>query len=399
MKRNKIKIGLFGFGCVGQGLFNVLEKTPGLKAEIVKICVKNRDKKRQLSSEYFTFDKNELLNHPEINVIVELIDDSEEAFNIISTAIRNNKAVVTANKKMVSEHLEELICLQSDNKISLLYEAACCASIPLIRNFEEYYDNDLIYSFNGIINGTTNFILTEMFRNGKQFKEALGFAQLNGYAESNPLLDIEGYDSKYKLCILLTHAFGLTINPEEIFNLGIQKINNFDVKFAHEKRGKIKLIARAQKLKSGGIAAFVMPELIYENDELFVVDGINNGIVTENYFADRNIFIGKGAGAFPTAAAVLSDLSALSYDYKYEYKKKLQAKNVFIDNDFFINVYVRFNRTDEVHLTQFEEVFAKYDSKEYSYVTGKINFGKLIKTEWINKKSVNVILLNDKIEL
>jgi homoserine dehydrogenase len=278
-----------------------------------------------------------------------------------------------------------------------LYEAACCASIPLIRNFEEYYDNDLLYSFNGIVNGTTNFILTEIFNNRKQFTEALGLAQLHGYAESNPTLDIEGYDSKFKLSILLTHSFGLSVLPEKIFNLGIQRINEFDIKFAREKKAKIKLVARAKKLKNGRVAAFIMPELIYEDNELFAVDGVNNGIVTENYFADKNVFIGKGAGAFPTAAAVLSDLSALSYDYKYEYKKKHQVKNGHIDNNYFVNVYVRFDRHDEIQLTQFEELYEKYDSKIYSYITGKINFEKLIHSEWIKKESVNIILIDSKI--
>lgn len=397
MSRKKIKIGLFGFGCVGKGLYDVLEKTHGLKVEIVKICVKDRNKSRSIDNKYFTFDKDELLNHPEINVVVELIDDSEAAFRIASTALRNGKAVVTANKKMVSEKVEELLRLQADYKTPLLYEAACCASIPLIRNFEEYYDNDLLQTFSGIMNGTTNFILTDIFNNNKQYNEALGFAKLHGYTESNPSLDIDGYDSRYKLCILLTHAFGLAVKPENIFNLGIQRINNFDIGFAREKRSKIKLIARAQKLKNGGIAAFVIPELIYENDELFVVDGVDNGIVTENHFSDRNIFIGKGAGAFPTAAAVLSDLSALTYNYKYEYKKRQQVNGNFLDNDFFVNIYVRFNRDSEIFSTEFEELYEKYDSRIYSYITGKINFQKLINSEWIKKENVNVILLNNKI--
>jgi len=397
MSRKKIKIGLFGFGNVGKGLYSVLEKTPGLKVEIVKICVKDRNKPRSIDNKYFTFDKEELLNHPEINVIVELIDNSNDAFEIVATALQNGKAVVSANKKMVSENIEKFLCLQKETKSPLLYEAACCASIPLIRNFEEYYDNDLIESFSGIVNGTTNFILTDIFSKGKQYNEALGFAQLHGYSESNPTLDVEGYDSKYKLSILLTHAFGLTVKPEKIFNLGIQRINNFDIKFANEKQGKIKLIARAQKLNNGSVAAFVLPELVYKEDELFIVDGVNNGIVTENYFADRNIFIGKGAGAFPTASAVLSDLSALSYDYKYEYKKTLQTNNNFIDNNFFVDIYLRFNRENDIHLTQFEEVYEKYDSRVYSYITGKINFHKLITSEWINKESINVMLLKNKI--
>jgi homoserine dehydrogenase len=398
MNRNKIKIGLFGFGCVGKGLYSVLEKTHGLKVEIAKICVKDKNKSRIINDDFFTYEKEELLEDPEVNVIVELIDDSASAFDIVSEALKNGKAVVTANKKMVSENFEKLICLQTENKSPLLYEAACCASIPLIRNFEEYYDNDLMQSFSGIMNGTTNFILTDIFKNGKKYDEALGFAKLHGYSESNPVLDVEGYDSKYKLSILLTHAFGLIIKPENIFNLGIQRINKFDIQFAREKGAKIKLIARAQKLKNSGIAAFVMPELIYENDELFTVDGVDNGIVTENYFADRNIFIGKGAGAVPTAAAVLSDLSALTYNYKYEYKKRQQVNGSFNDKNFFVNIYVRFNRNDDIYLTEFEELYEKYDSKIYSYITGKINFNKLISSSWIKNDNVNVILLNNKIE-
>ncbi len=397
MSRNKIKIGLFGFGCVGKGLYDVLEKTHGLKVEIVKICVKDENKSRPIDKKYFTFNKDELLNHPDINVIVELIDDSEAAFDIAAAALKNGKAVVTANKKMVSENIEELLCLQTDNKSPLLYEAACCASIPLIRNFEEYYDNDLLQSFSGIMNGTTNFILTDIFNNNKKYGEALGFAKLHGYTESNPSLDLDGYDSKYKLSILLTHAFGLVVKPENIFNLGIQRINDFDIRFAKEKRAKIKLIARALKLKNGGVAAFVIPELIYESDELYMVDGVDNGIVTENYFSDRNIFIGKGAGAFPTAAAVLSDLSALTYNYKYEYKKKQQVNGIFAHNDFFVNIYLRFNRQSEIPATEFEELYEKYDSRVYSYITGKIRFQKLITSDWIKKENVNAILLNDSI--
>src|SRR5512146_2544124 len=128
MKRKKIKIGIFGFGCVGKGLYTVLEKTHGLKVEIVKICVKDRDKNRPIDDKYFTYDKNELLNNPEVNVIVELIDDPETALDIVAAALSNRKAVVTANKKMVAENMEELLNLQTKNKTPLLYEAACCAS-------------------------------------------------------------------------------------------------------------------------------------------------------------------------------------------------------------------------------------------------------------------------------
>ncbi len=397
MKQNKMKIGLFGFGCVGKGLYSVLEKTRGLKVELAGICVKDREKHRTIDNKHFTFEKDELLENPETNVIVEATDDADAAFDIISAALKKGKPAVTANKKMVAERLSELQNLQEKYKTPLLYEAACCASIPLIRNFEEYYDNDVIQSFSGIMNGTTNYILTDIFRNKKTYSEALGYAQLHGYTESDPCLDIEGYDSRYKLSILLTHAFGLTADPARIFNLGIQRINDFDIKFAREKGGKIKLIARAQKLSTGNIAAFVMPELVYENDELFTVEGVDNGIVTENHFADRNIFIGKGAGALPTAAALLSDLSALTYNYKYEYKKKRQANGSSITDDFFAEVYVRSDRERDISPTEFEELYERYESKKYRYITGKIRFSKLISSDWIKNKNVNAILLNNRI--
>jgi homoserine dehydrogenase len=399
MSRNKIKLGVFGFGCVGEGLFDVLENNLGFKAEILKICVKDKEKKRRVNGGRITYDKKDILDNPDINVIVEVIDDDEEAFQIAIEALTKGKALVSANKKMIAENLPELLLLQEKYGTPLLYEAACCASIPLVRNFEEYYDNDLLNSFSGIMNGTTNYILTEIFTHNKTYQDALRLAQTKGYVESNPALDLEGYDSKYKLTILLTHAFGVTVRPDEIFNTGIARLNNFDSKFAIERKCKIKLIARAQKLGSGGIAAFVMPELVNENNELYAVDDVFNGIVTESSFADKNIFIGKGAGAFPTASAVLSDISALSYNYRYEYKKKNQIVNGFIDNNFFVDIYIRSADPDKINVNTFEEIYERYYSSEDNYLTGKINFEKLVKSGWVNDLGINIILLNNKISM
>ncbi|RZJ99697.1 MAG: homoserine dehydrogenase, partial [Flavobacterium sp.] len=169
MSRKKLNIGLFGFGCVGFGLYEVLQKTPGLKANIKNICVKDKDKKREIGAENFTFNKEDIFNDLEINVIVELIDDADAAYEIVTRALRSGKAVVTANKKMVAEHFEELLALQREYNVPLLYEAACCASIPIIRNLEEYYDNDLLESIQGIVNGSTNYILTKTFKDNVSY--------------------------------------------------------------------------------------------------------------------------------------------------------------------------------------------------------------------------------------
>src|SRR5436190_7305731 len=159
----QLTIGLFGFGVVGEGLYKVLQQTPSLKAQLKRVCIKNPSKKRHAPESLFTTDKNVLLNDPEINVIVEVIDDADAAYQIVSTALLNGKDVVSASKKMIAEHLPSLLDIQQETGRSLLYEAAACASIPVIRNLEEYYDNDLLHSIKAIVNGSTNFILTKMF--------------------------------------------------------------------------------------------------------------------------------------------------------------------------------------------------------------------------------------------
>jgi homoserine dehydrogenase len=163
MNTKPLSIGLFGFGVVGEGIFQVLQNTPSLDVTIKKVCIKRPEKKRDAPVELFTTDYNGILNESEINVVVELIDDGDSAFATVSPALRQRKAVVSANKKMIAEDLPELLQLQKELDIPLLYEAAVCVSIPVIRNLEEYYDNGLLHGICAIVNGSTNFILTSMF--------------------------------------------------------------------------------------------------------------------------------------------------------------------------------------------------------------------------------------------
>jgi len=158
-----LNIGLFGFDCVGQGLFETLNKSKNFGGVIKKICIKNPDKKRKLSSELFTTDKNEIINDPSIDIVVELIDDANAAYHIVVNSLKAGKPVVTANKKMVAEHLEELVELQDETGQALLYEGAVCASIPIIRTLEEYFNHEPLNEIKGIFNGSTNYILTKVF--------------------------------------------------------------------------------------------------------------------------------------------------------------------------------------------------------------------------------------------
>ena len=157
----RLTIGLFGFGVVGQGLHDIIS-TKDLNIEIRKIAIKNPEKKRSLPAELFTTDETEILNDPEINTVIELINDADAAFNIVSTALKSGKNVVSANKKMIAEHLDQLVSIQEEFGTSLLYEGAVCGSIPIIRNLEEYYDNELLHSISGIFNGSSNYILSKI---------------------------------------------------------------------------------------------------------------------------------------------------------------------------------------------------------------------------------------------
>src|SRR5436190_14126242 len=224
----ELTIGLFGFGVVGEGLYKVLQQTPSLKATIKKVCIKNPGKKRDAPEALFTTDKDVLLNDPEINVIVEVINESGPAYEIVSTALKNGKEVVSASKKMIAEHMPELLQLQKETGESFLYESAACASIPVIRNLEEYYDNDLLHSIKAIVNGSTNFILTKIFEDKLDYQQALLLAQQLGFAESDPSLDVEGFDAANKWTFLLTHAYGIVTTTDTLVFNGIQHIHASD---------------------------------------------------------------------------------------------------------------------------------------------------------------------------
>ena len=390
-QQTKLNIGLFGFGVVGEGLYKVLAHTPTLNAQIKKVCIKHADKKRNAPAELFTTNAKELLNDKSINVIIELIDDADAAYTIVTTALAGRKAVVSANKKLIANHIEELISLQQQYDVPFLYEAACCASIPVIRNLEEYYDNDLLQSISGIVNGSTNYILTKVFEEQRTFDQALLQAQQEGFAESDPSLDVNGIDAVNKLSILLTHAYGVIANPAEIVYTGIQNLHADDAAFAKEKGYEIKLVAQAHKLQDGKVAAFVLPQFI-KNSQLCTVKNEYNGVVIESSLADKQFFYGKGAGGYPTASAVLSDLSALRYNYRYEYKKLLYQTPSEVSHDFYLKVTISFKGLFHVQHERFDKIYEWSSNENRCHITGVLHFSELFKDDWWKQAGVSIIL-------
>lgn len=387
MTKQKLKIGLFGYGCVGSGLYEVLKRTPDFNAEIVKICVKDKQKQRNIPAHHFTYDKNELLNDDSINVIVELIDNADDAFDIVTHALRKKKAVVTANKKLLAEHFTELYLLQQQYETPLLYEASVGGAIPIIRTLEEYYDNDTLNSIEGILNGTTNYILTKTATEGKGYEEVLSEAQQLGFAERDPTLDVQAFDPKYKLTILVAHAFGLIVKPEQIFNYGIHHLTQRDVQYATEKGYKLKLVAHASKEESN-IKAYILPTFVKHDEAFYAINNEFNAIQVEAAFSDKQLLKGKGAGSYPTAAAVLSDISALRYDYRYGYRKLDQHPLVSLNNDVLLNIYLRYHDSEILDVVRFETVEEEFVSREYKYIIGKVPLQHLLAADLNNRKDV-----------
>ena len=396
-KDQLLVIGLFGFGVVGEGLYKVLQQTPSLNARIKRICIKNPGKPRLAPAELFTTDKDALLNDPEINVIVEVISDSEAGFQIVTTAMRNGKSVVSAGKKMIAEHFLELLELQRDTGVSFLYEAAAGASIPIIRNLEEYYDNDLLHAMRAIVNGSTNYILTKMFEQDMEYVAALKQAQQLGFAESDPSLDTSGGDAAHKWTFLLSHGYGIIPNSNELLFAGIENINTADAIVAKQKKYCIRLVAQARKLGNGAVAAFVLPQFVTEADPLSFVKDEYNGVLVESSFSDKQFFYGKGAGSFPTASAVLSDLSALRYRYKYEYKKLNHHSPLSLTHDFFIRVYIRFDDIKQVPKEKFAFIEEWHYDHDQQYMVGVLPFNDLVESGWWRKKELSLIVMPDAI--
>ena len=378
MDNKQINIGLFGFGTVGKGLYDVLKKIQPENVSIVKVCVRNVAKHSAEAPELeFTSNADDIFSDTRINFIVELIDDAEAAYGIVKRALQAKIPVVSGNKKMLARHIQEMIQLQRDNDTALLYDASACGSIPVIRNLEEYYDNDLLISVKGILNGSSNFILSKIFNEGMNYAEALKLAQDLGFAESDPTLDIGGWDSLFKLIIITIHAFGVYVEPEQIFTFGIGNMNEHDIQFAHEKRRRVKLVGWAEKVDEDKLVLSVMPHLLSKQKYIYSVEDEFNGVVIKGLFYYKQFMFGQGAGGFPTGSAVLSDITAQLYDYRYQYKKLQSQHQLHFTNDYKERIYYRYDSPATLNLLEFSTIHESYYSDTYKYVVGDIELSQL----------------------
>ena len=307
-------IAVLGHGVVGSGVLEVLMTHKGSIARRadVEIKVKHILDLREFPglpySHLFTKDFNVILNDPEVTVVVEVMGGLNPAFQYVKACLEHGKSVVTSNKELVAEKGAELLAIAKENNLNFLFEASVGGGVPIIRPISQCLAANEVGEIAGILNGTTNFILTKMIREHMSFADALQLAQQLGYAERDPSADVEGADACRKICILASLAYGTHVYPREVHTEGIAKITLEDVAYAEAWGGVIKLIGQVKMLESGKIHIGVCPMFVSRDSQLAGVDDVFNGILVRGDATGDVVFYGKGAGKLPTASAVVADV-------------------------------------------------------------------------------------------
>jgi len=322
MKKDKsIGVGLLGLGVVGSGVAAVLlnkqseiAQQIGCPLTLKKILVRSSYKSRavKVDQHLLTIDHQQILNDPDIGIVVELMGGYNPALDYIEEALRKSKHVVTANKEVMAKHGADLLCLAETQGVSISYEASVGGGIPLIAPLRQYLVANKVSALYAIINGTTNYILTKMSKESVNFQTALKSAQELGYAEANPANDIDGVDAAYKLSIMATLAFQAVVHPDDVYYDGITRLTERDFRYAKELGYAIKLLAIGKEIDDA-IEVRVHSTFVPEDFLLAKVDGVYNAVQIEGDLTGKVIFYGEGAGALPTASSVTSDIIAAAY--------------------------------------------------------------------------------------
>ena len=350
-----MKVGILGLGTVGGGVVNVLQKNSksikrrtGVEIELVIAGVRDISKKRICDTKkiQLTEDPFEVVNHPDIDVVLELIGGFGLAKELVEQAINNGKHIITANKALIGNHGNELIKLANKKKVRFLFEASVAGGIPIIKALEQGLSANNIESVAGIINGTGNFILTDMKEKGRDFNDVLKEAQALGYAEEDPTFDIEGIDAAHKLSILAAIAFGTEIQFDKIYTKGISNISTEDILHATELGYTIKHLGIAKRAENG-IELRVHPTLVPNNKLIAQVDGVMNAVMVKSDALGTSLYYGPGAGDEATASAVIADLNDIinhqtsnhTLGWKSQQKIKVVDNNS-IHSEFFLRLLV-----------------------------------------------------------
>ena len=326
-KFRTVRIGLAGLGNVGFGVFKNLRKNGGLLKErtgcllqVERIAVRDVDKVRgsEVPASMLTTDWRQLIEDPQIDIIVELIGGTTTAFELVCGALKAKKPVITGNKALLAERGQELFKLAEENHVPIYFEAAVAGGIPIIQTLQEGFVGNHIRSIHGIINGTCNYILTRMAQAGLSYEKALDEAQQLGFAEADPTLDVGGWDAAHKAIILASLSYGFWIKPDDIFVEGIQKVSPVDMAFASKLGYTIKLLSVIRADENGLVEVRTQPSLVPKSHVLANVGGAFNAVLVNGDIVGETLFYGKGAGQDPTSSSVISDIAEAAATLVYK---------------------------------------------------------------------------------
>lgn len=354
-------IGLAGFGTVGTGVWETLVRNAelisdrsGVEVEIVRIAVRDIGKARlvEVPEEKFTTDWKEVVNDPQVDIVVELIGGTETAFEIVAAALRASKPVVTGNKALLAERGQELFALSNEFNTPIHFEAAVAGGIPIIKTVQESFVGNRIQSMVGIINGTSNYILERMTEAGLGYEQALGEAQQLGYAEADPTLDVNGWDAAHKAILLATLAYGFTVDPKQVYVRGIERVRAIDIDFAKRLGFVVKLLCVVREHAKGHVEIRTQPSFIPQSHILSSVNGVFNAVAVRGDAAGDSLFYGRGAGKDPTASSVVADIveAALGLGHEGSHRGFLpyqEQGDIMRIEDTETPYYVRFDVNDE----------------------------------------------------
>ena len=394
-----MKVGILGLGTVGGGVVNVLQKNSasierrtGVKIEVILAGVRDVTQKRicDTSNIKLTEDPFEVVNHPDIDVVLELIGGTGLTKELVETAINNGKHVITANKALIANHGNELIKLANKKQVRLLFEASVAGGIPIIKSLEQGLSANNIESLAGIINGTVNFILTDMKEKGRDFDDVLKEAQALGYAEEDPTFDIEGIDAAHKLSILAAIAFGTELQFNQVYTKGISGITTEDIIHAQELGYTIKHLGIAKRT-GNGIELRVHPTLVSNKQLIAQVDGVMNAVMVKSNALGISLYYGAGAGDEATASAVIADLNDIINNQTSNHILgwKSQQKLAVIDND-------------EIHSEFFLRLLVSDIKGVLAKVTGifndhNVSIEALIQKQVDENKNAHIAITTDKV--
>lgn len=369
-----VKVGLVGTGTVGGGCLDILRNHKeefkrhfGIDIELTRVCSRQPEVAESYGlSDIFTTDFHEVIEDPEVDLVIELIGGTTFAKEVVIGALQNAKSVVTANKALMASCGEEVMSLAEEKGVEIAFEASVGGAIPIIVPLKHSLIANRIDSIMGIVNGTTNYMLTRMDEDGMSYEDALKEAQERGFAEADPTADVDGLDAAAKIAILASIAFNSRVTMNQVFTEGIRRISPVDLAMAHEMGYAVKLLAHAYR-SDGGIDVRVHPTMIPESHQLATVNGVFNAIYTVGDAAGENMFFGEGAGAGPAASAVMGDVLEVARHLQMGIKPIVGCTctdelPILSVEDLHTKYYIRFVVADRSGvLASAADIFAKYD--------------------------------------